>query len=150
VLYFYKVVMVRSGETQKGGSLDGEIDHPGAFEQLVLLALLRLGERAYGMTVRQEIEQHAGRNVSLGAVYSTLDRLEQKGFVRSRSVAADDAPERGGRARRFFRVEAAGQAALGRALEALDRMREGVPETGGRRARGSGATGRRREAGAGA
>src|SRR5688572_1600282 len=111
---------------------DSDGDHPGAFEQLVLLALLRLGARAYGMTVRQEIEAHAGRSVSLGAVYATLDRLEQKGFVSSRSAAAEDAPERGGRARRFFRVEAAGAAALTRALDALDRMREGVSEPAGR------------------
>ncbi|HET7772018.1 MAG TPA: helix-turn-helix transcriptional regulator [Chloroflexota bacterium] len=130
------------------GVSDG--DHPGAFEQLILLALLRLGERAYGMTVRQEIEARTGRSVSLGAVYATLDRLEQKRFVRSHSAVAADAPERGGRARRFFRVEAAGEAALARALEALDRMREGVPSPTGRRAAGSRPTGRAREAGAGA
>src|SRR5688500_6120568 len=142
--------MARSGEARKAGSQDEEVDHPGAFEQLVLLALLRLGERAYGMTVRQEIEARTGRSVSLGAVYATLDRLEQKGFVRSHSAVAADAPERGGRARRFFRVEASGEAALGRALEALDRMREGVPAPTSRRAQGSRPAGRAREAGAGA
>src|SRR5688500_16715100 len=94
-------------------------DFPGAFEQLVLLALVRLGDSAYGMTVRREITTHAGRDASLGAVYATLDRLERKGWVISRGAAALDSPERGGRGRRFFRLEAAGQAALQRALDAL-------------------------------
>ena len=61
----------------------------GTFEQLVLLALLRLGEDAYGMTVRREIEEHAGRSASLGAVYATLDRLEAKGYVSSRYGRTD-------------------------------------------------------------
>ena len=56
----------------------------GEFEQLVLIALLRLGDEAYGMAVRREIEARAGRDVSIGAVYATLDRLESKGLVRSR------------------------------------------------------------------
>ena len=55
----------------------------GDFEQLVILAVMRLGEGAYGMTVRREIEDHSGRQVSLGAIYATLDRLEDKGFVSS-------------------------------------------------------------------
>lgn len=99
----------------------------GAFEQFVLLALLRLGDQAYGMTVRREIEARTGRAVSLGAVYATLDRLEQKGLVRSFSVSAAEIPARGGRARRYFRVEASGEAALQRALEALDRLRADLP-----------------------
>ena len=142
--------MPRSDAPRNSPSSESDGDHPGAFEQLIRLALLRLGERAYGMTVRQEIEARTGRSVSLGAVYATLDRLEQKGFVRSHSAVASDAPERGGRARRFFRVEAAGEASLGRALDALDRMREGVPAPTGRRTTGSRPAGRTREAGAGA
>jgi PadR family transcriptional regulator, regulatory protein PadR len=97
----------------------------GSFEQLVLLAVLRLGDDAYGMTVRQEIERQTGDSASLGAVYATLERLEQKGLVRSR--AAPGGAERGGRARRYFKVEAAGSEALRRTFEVTDRMRMGVP-----------------------
>src|SRR5687768_3818229 len=79
------------------------------------------------MTVRREITTHTGRDASLGAVYATLDRLERKGWISSRGAAALDSPERGGRARRFFRIDATGEAALQRALDALDRMR--TPET---------------------
>ena len=107
----------------------------GEFEQLVLLALVRLGDRAYGMTVRREIEQRTGREISLGAVYATLDRMEEKGLVRS--LSSPGGAERGGRARRFFRVQGSGLRALGETLGALDRMRAGVdllPSTGGARA----------------
>ena len=103
----------------KGNSL-------GDFEQLVMLALIRIGEGAYGMIVRREIEDRTWRNVSLGAVYATLDRLEAKGLVRSSIGQAGQA--RRGRAKRFFSVEAAGLDALRRALTALDRMRAGVDE----------------------
>jgi len=97
----------------------------GSFEQLILLAVLRLGDDAYGMTVRQEIERQTGDAASLGAVYATLERLEQKGLMRSRAAAGG--PARGGRARRYFSVEAAGVEALKRAFAATDRMRLGVP-----------------------
>ena len=97
----------------------------GSFEQLVLLAVLRLGDEAYGMTVRQEIERQTGDSASLGAVYATLERLEQKGLVRSRPSAGGAA--RGGRARRYFNVEAVGSEALRRTFDATDRMRLGVP-----------------------
>jgi DNA-binding PadR family transcriptional regulator len=100
--------------------------YPGAFEQLVMLALLRLDPDAYGMSVRREIEASAGRVVALGAVYATLDRLERKGLVSSRA-GADAPPERAGRARRYFRIEPAGRQALADALALVDRMRAGVP-----------------------
>lgn len=100
----------------------------GTFEQLVLLALLRLGEDAYGMTVRREIEEQAGRPTSLGAVYATLDRLEAKGYVSSRT--GDPTAERRGRAKRFFKVEPPGLLALRHTLRAIERMREGL-EGGG-------------------
>ena len=96
----------------------------GDFEQLVILALLRIGEGAYGMIVRREIEERTGRDVSLGAIYATLDRLEAKGLVRSTLGQPGEA--RRGRAKRFFSVEAAGHEALRRALRALDRMRDGI------------------------
>jgi DNA-binding PadR family transcriptional regulator len=96
----------------------------GDFEQLVLLALMRLGEGAYGMTVRRELEEIADRRVSLGAIYATLDRLESKGLVSS--FLGPSGRERRGRAKRFFRVESPGVLALRAALGSLDRMREGV------------------------
>lgn len=98
----------------------------GDFEQLAILAVLRLGEGAYGMTVRREIEANTGRRVSLGAVYATLDRLEEKGFVSSNSGEKTSA--RRGRAKRFFKVQPPGVRALREALAALDRMRMGIKE----------------------
>ena len=98
----------------------------GDFEQLVILAVMRLGEGAYGMTVRREIEANSGRHVSLGAIYATLDRLEDKGFVSS--ALGETTPERRGRAKRFFKVQAHGVRALQNALAALDRMRKGIKE----------------------
>lgn len=82
----------------------------GRFESLVLLAILRLDNRAYGMEVREEIERSTGRDVSYGAVYTALDRLELKGFVGY--TLGESLPERGGRARKYFRVLASGRAAL--------------------------------------
>jgi PadR family transcriptional regulator PadR len=96
----------------------------GDFEQLVMLALLRIGDGAYGMLVRREIEERTGREVSLGAIYATLDRLEVKGMVGS--TIGDAGRARRGRAKRFFAVEVAGFEALERSLGVLDRMRSGV------------------------
>jgi PadR family transcriptional regulator PadR len=100
-------------------------DIPGSFEQLVLLAVLRLRDQAYGMTVRAELEKRTGQSVSLGAVYTTLERLEGKGYLVS-STSAGGA-EREGRAKRFFTVEKSGMEALRRALDVLDRMRADLP-----------------------
>jgi len=96
----------------------------GDFEQLVLLALLRLGDDAYGVSIGNELAQRTGRDVSLGAVYTTLDRLERKGFVRHRLGSAT--PERGGRRKKHYALEPAGRRALESALEALRRMTEGL------------------------
>ena len=74
----------------------------GEFEHIVLLAILRLGENAYGVTLRQEIQERTDRHPSPGALYITVDRLENKGFVSSRF--GDPTPQRGGRAKRFFRA----------------------------------------------
>jgi len=100
-------------------------DIPGSFEQLVLLAVLRLRDQAYGMTVRAELEKRTGQPTSLGAVYTTLERLEGKGYLSSRATSGG--AEREGRARRFFSVEQSGLVALQRALDVLDRMRADVP-----------------------
>lgn len=96
----------------------------GEFEILVLAALLRCGAGAYGVSVRREIEERTGRSASIGAVYTTLGRLEEKGYVASR--VGEPTAERGGRAKRHFQVRAAGRSALIKALEAIDRMTEGL------------------------
>jgi DNA-binding PadR family transcriptional regulator len=89
----------------------------GEFEQLVFLALVRLGADAYGVAVRDEIEQQTGRDVTLGAVYTTLLRLEHKGFVSSR--LGDPTPQRGGRRKKYYRPLAAGRRELAASLRAL-------------------------------
>ncbi|MGA7412857.1 MAG: PadR family transcriptional regulator [Bryobacteraceae bacterium] len=99
-------------------------DYLGEFEHIIVLALLRLDDRAYGVTVRQEIQLRIRREVSIGAVYATLERLELKGYVKSRR--GDPTPERGGRSKRFFRVTAKGVAAVNRAQRALRSMTEGL------------------------
>ena len=82
----------------------------GQFEELVLLAILRLENNAYGLTIRQTLEAATGRAASIGAVYATLDRLERKGLVNSWQGEAT--PERGGRAKRYFKISGAGIRAL--------------------------------------
>jgi PadR family transcriptional regulator PadR len=96
----------------------------GEFEHLVLLAILRLGDEAYAVPVRQELETHTGRTVARGALYTTLDRLEQKGLLRSR--LGDPLPERGGRARRYYSVSPRGLAGLRAARESIDNLSAGV------------------------
>src|SRR5438093_13239717 len=96
----------------------------GEFEQLILLALMRLGPDAYGATVSREIAEHAGREVSISAVYTTLDRLERKGLVRSRIGAPT--PERGGRRRRHFELLPLGSRSLRDAYGALTGMTAGI------------------------
>jgi DNA-binding PadR family transcriptional regulator len=82
----------------------------GQLEELVLLATLRLDGDGYGASIQELIAEEAGRDISLGALYATLDRLERKGFVSTRQ--GEPTPERGGRAKRYFKVEAAGKTAL--------------------------------------
>jgi PadR family transcriptional regulator PadR len=96
----------------------------GEFEQLVLLAVLRCGGAAYGMAVRRELLERVGRDTAIGAVYATLDRLEEKGLVTSAFSAGDES--RGGRPRRCYTVNAAGKRALKRCVETVARMRQGV------------------------
>lgn len=96
----------------------------GAFEQLVLLAVARLGEEGYGMAVRQEIERRTGRSVTIGAVYATLERLEDKGYLRS--WEGETTPQRGGRAKRHFRLRRAGARALQASRRQVERMWKGL------------------------
>jgi PadR family transcriptional regulator, regulatory protein PadR len=99
-------------------------DRLGPFEELVLLGLVRLGPNAYGVSIRREIAARTGRDISVGAVYTALERLQRKGYVTSRLGEAT--PERGGRAKRYFRVEAPGIAALDATRTAINRMVEGA------------------------
>src|SRR5436190_17472698 len=103
------------------------IDSIGEFEHVVLLAILRLGHDAYAVTVRDEILRCTGRDVSRGSIYITLDRLETKGYLKSR--LADPTPERGGRAKRYYALRPRAVEALKegrRALVALWRGLESV------------------------
>jgi len=98
--------------------------YAGEFEQLVLLAVLRLGEGAYGATIRRLIEASTGRSVSIGAVYTTLERLHVKGYVRPH-VGAPTA-ERGGRRRKIYTLAPKGRTALARAYESWSNMTRGL------------------------
>lgn len=95
----------------------------GEFEQVVLLAILRLGEKAYGVAIRGEITACTGREPAPGALYMTLDRMEDKGLIWSR--LGDPTPQRGGRAKRYFTVNAKGLAAITRAQQSYRRLLEG-------------------------
>jgi len=99
-------------------------EHLGEFEQIVLLAILRLGDEAYGVPIRQEIEEKTGRSLTVGALYRTLDRLEEKGYIGS--SFSDPTPQRGGRSKRYFRLNSHGVRALSESREALDAMWQGV------------------------
>ena len=96
----------------------------GDFEQLLLFAILRLDDGAYGVSIRREIEERAGRSVSAGAVYTGLERLESKEFVSSR--VGDSTPARGGRRRKYYRLEPAGVEALRQSWDEIRRMADGV------------------------
>lgn len=96
----------------------------GDFEQLILLALVRLGSDAYGVTIRNEIELRTSRTVSPGALYTALARLEKRGLVSSR--LGEPTPERGGKRKRLYSVEPAGERALARVYESLRLMASGL------------------------
>lgn len=98
----------------------------GEFEQMVLAAVLRLGEGAYGAAVLTEIETRTGRRVSSGSLYVTLDRLEQKGLIKT--WLGDPAPERGGRPKRYVRVTRSGLAAVRDVRKALLKLWRGIED----------------------
>jgi DNA-binding PadR family transcriptional regulator len=98
----------------------------GEFEQLVLFALFRLGDDAYGATIKREIEARSGRELAISAVYVTLDRLETKGLVRSR--VGDPSPTRGGRRRKHFALLPPGRRALAQAYRTYRGMVDGLEE----------------------
>ena len=96
----------------------------GEFELLVLLALLRLGNGAYGASIRRDIEERTTREVAIGTVYMTLTRLENKRMICS--YLGNPSPQRGGRRRRHYLMDTAGQRALGRAYRTLRAMFQGL------------------------
>lgn len=98
--------------------------HLGEFEQLILLALLRLGDDAYGVTVREEIHRRTGRDVAQGAVYTALNRLAERGFVSSH--VGETTPDRGGRRRKYYALEQAGARALHRSVSQVRDMASGL------------------------
>jgi DNA-binding PadR family transcriptional regulator len=99
----------------------------GEFEQVVLLAVLRLEGNAYGVPIREEIAKQTGRRVSRGSVYMTLDRLENKGLLRSRM--ADPTPERGGRSKRLYSVTKSALLALQDSRKALLKLWKGIEDS---------------------
>jgi PadR family transcriptional regulator, regulatory protein PadR len=96
----------------------------GEFEQIVLIALFRLGPDAYGATIRRDIEARTGRDLAIGAVYITLERLAVKGLVRSR--IGEPTPERGGRRRKHYALLPAGRRALAHAYRSFKGMIHGL------------------------
>jgi PadR family transcriptional regulator PadR len=99
-------------------------DNLGDFEQLVMLAVLRLDDEAYGTSIREELKVRAERDVSPGAIFTTLERLESRGLVSSRY--GEPSAERGGRSKRFYKLTADGRCALARALRTVRRMVQGL------------------------
>lgn len=101
-------------------------DYLGNFDLMLLLALLRLGDDAYGVTIARELEEQTGREVVVASVYATLDRLEERSLVASR--LGEPTPERGGRAKRYFRITAAGRREARDARRSLMNLWKGLPE----------------------
>lgn len=103
-------------------------DPLGSLEHIVLLAVMRLGDDAYGISVRREIEATTGRDLSIGAIYATLMRLESKGFLKSSE--GEPTAERGGRAKRYFRVTVDGKSAAQSTHDTIQKMRAGIKGMG--------------------
>ncbi len=104
----------------------GKNDHLGEFEQLALLAVLRLGDGAYGATIQEELDRTAGRSSAISTIYITLTRLEEKGLVRSSMEAPRDGED--GKPRRYFRIEPEGVEALRASRDTLLNMWDGVEQ----------------------
>lgn len=99
---------------------------------MLLLALLRLGENAYGVTIAQELEEQTAREVVVASVYATLEHLQERGLVTS--SLGDSTPERGGRAKRYFRITGAGMSEVREAQRSLMKLWKGLPELRGEKA----------------
>ena len=106
-----------------------DTDYLGEFELQVMLTVIRLGKEAYGVPISREIEDRTGRDVAFATVYSTLQRLQKKGLVRS--DLGDPTPERGGRAKRYFQVTKAGLQAVRETKRNLIRLWQGLRQLQG-------------------
>src|SRR5215831_4633081 len=104
-------------------------DTLGGFELQVLLAVMRLGDEAYGVPIADTIEEASGRDVAAGSIYITLDRLKSKGLITSR--LGESTPERGGRAKTYFQITARGARAVRHAQRTLVTLWRGVPQLQG-------------------
>lgn len=104
----------------------------GEFELMILLTVIHLGDEAYGVPISREMEKQRRRGVSVGSVYAALERLEQKGLVKSE--IGDPTPERGGKAKRYFRVTKEGLRQLHKTRRVLTAMWKGLPDLKGERA----------------
>ena len=106
-------------------------DHPGEFELMILLSVIRLGDNAYGVPISRELLLTTGRDAALGSVYAALERLEKKGFVSSN--LGDPTPERGGRAKRYFRATAKGIKSARASKRAFTSLWSGIAQLEGER-----------------
>ena len=104
-------------------------DTVGGFELHVLLAVIRLGDKAYGVPISDTIEEASGREVAAGSIYVTLERLEAKGLVTSRR--GESTPERGGRAKTYYQITGKGMRAVRQAQRTLVKLWTGVPRLEG-------------------
>src|SRR5262245_61835452 len=110
----------------------GRLNPLSNFELMVMLALIRLGDEAYGVPISEEIEEHSGQEVAIGSSYAALERLEKRGFVVSK--VGESTPERGGRAKRYFNVTGKGMKVVRDTQRTLLRLWEGLPKLEGGRA----------------
>jgi PadR family transcriptional regulator PadR len=108
-----------------------ERSYLGEFELMILLTVIHLGDEAYGVPISRELEAHRGRDVSVGSVYAALDRLEAKGLVAS--SLGDPTPERGGKAKRYFRVTKEGLRQVHETRRVLSKLWRTLPEPRGER-----------------
>jgi PadR family transcriptional regulator, regulatory protein PadR len=113
-----KICSIRESTTKR--PMSNQKLNLGEFEELVLLAVLGLGDNAYGVSIRDLIEKETGRVISFGAIYTTLDRLKKKGYVSAKR--GEPTKERGGRAKQYFKIEAVGETALTEAQRARNKM----------------------------
>lgn len=103
-----------------------ERPHLGSFELIVMLAVLRLGDDAYGVPISREIEGRGDRSVTFGSLYATLERLQQKGLISSE--LGEPTPERGGRAKKYFRVTTKGLREVRSTYRALQKLWQNLPQ----------------------
>jgi PadR family transcriptional regulator, regulatory protein PadR len=106
-----------------------EHSYLGEFELMILLTIMRLGDEVYGVPLSRELSAIRGGDVSVGSVYAALDRLKLKGLIAS--SLGDPSPERGGRAKRYFRVTRQGLQSVRETRKILTRLWKSLPATGG-------------------